>query len=45
MLDLCEWAGRLWLVELNTFSGSWLYRYDLSAVVAAASEVAEQTWE
>ena len=26
MLDVCESAGRLWLVELNSFSGSWLYR-------------------
>jgi ATP-grasp domain, R2K clade family 3 len=42
MIDVCEAAGRLWLVELNSFSGSWLYRSDLSAVVAAASEAAEQ---
>lgn len=40
MLDLCESEGRLWLVELNSFSGSWLYRCDLSAVVRAASELA-----
>jgi hypothetical protein len=45
MLDVCESAGRLWLVEMNSFSGSWLYRCDLSAVVAAASELAEQVWE
>ncbi len=45
MLDVCESAGRLWLVELNSFSGSWLYRCDLSAVVAAASDLAEQSWE
>jgi hypothetical protein len=42
MLDVCESAGRLWLVELNSFSGSWLYRCDLPAVVSAASELARQ---
>src|SRR5262249_38004001 len=45
MLDVCESAGRLSLVELNSFSGSWLYGCDLSAVVAAASELAEQAWK
>ncbi len=44
MLDVCESAGRLWLVELNSFSGSWLYRCDLAVVVSAASEIAEQAW-
>jgi hypothetical protein len=44
MVDICESAGRLWLVELNSFSGSWLYRCDLAAVVAAASELAEKVW-
>lgn len=43
MLDLCESAGRLWLVELNSFSGSWLYRCNLSAVVSAASELAARS--
>ena len=45
MLDICESAGRLWLVELNSFSGSWLYRNDMSAVVQAASKLAELTWQ
>lgn len=45
MLDVCESAGRLWLVELNSFSGSWLYRCELPAVVSAASELAERTWQ
>ena len=45
MLDVCESAGRLWLVELNSFSGSWLYRCELPAVVSAVSELAGQTWE
>ena len=45
MLDVCESAGQFWLVELNSFRGSWLYRCDLSVVVAAASELAEQVWE
>jgi hypothetical protein len=45
MLDICECAGQLWLVELNSFSGSWLYRCDIPAVVSAASDLAEQTWQ
>jgi hypothetical protein len=45
MLDICESEGRLWLVELNSFSGSWLYQCDLPAVVAEASALAEQAWE
>ncbi|WP_020476032.1 ATP-grasp domain-containing protein [Zavarzinella formosa] len=44
MLDVCESAGQLWLVELNSFSGSWLYRCDLPAVVAATSELAGRLW-
>lgn len=42
MLDVCESQGRLWLVELNSFSASWLYACDLPVVVAAASELAER---
>jgi hypothetical protein len=45
MLDVCESAGRLWLVELNSFSGSWLYRCELPAVVSAASELCERIWQ
>jgi hypothetical protein len=45
MLDVCESDGRFWLVELNSFSGSWLYQCDLTAVVAAVSELAERAWE
>jgi hypothetical protein len=45
MLDVCEADGRLWLVELNGFSGSWLYRCDLAAVVAAAGELARRSRE
>jgi hypothetical protein len=45
MLDVCDSMGRLWLVERNSFSGSWLYRCDLSAVIAAASELAERAWQ
>ncbi|HKB37616.1 MAG TPA: ATP-grasp domain-containing protein [Gemmataceae bacterium] len=44
MMDICESEGRLWLVELNSFSCSWLYRCDLTAVVAEASELARQAW-
>lgn len=45
MLDVCESAGRLWLVELNSFSGSWLYQCDVEAVVAGAADVAQRSWE
>jgi len=41
MLDVCESGGRLWLVELNSFSGSWLYACELATVVSAASDLAE----
>jgi hypothetical protein len=44
MLDVCEAADAFWLVELNSFSGSWLYRCDLPSVVSAASELAGQIW-
>jgi hypothetical protein len=45
MMDIAESGGRLWLVELNGFSCSWLYGCDLAAVVAAASGLAGQEWE
>ncbi|MCE9555903.1 MAG: ATP-grasp domain-containing protein [Planctomycetes bacterium] len=45
MLDVCESAGRLCLVELNSFSGSWIYQCELPKVVSAASELAERTWD
>jgi hypothetical protein len=45
MLDVCESAGRLWLVELNSFSGSWLYRCELPVVVSAASQLCERIWQ
>jgi hypothetical protein len=44
MLDVCESGGRLWLVELNSFSGSWQYQCDLAEVVAEASETAARAW-
>jgi hypothetical protein len=40
MMDVCESGGRLWLVELNGFSTSWLYACDLAAVVEEASALA-----
>lgn len=45
MLDLCEPSDRLWLVEINGFSNSWLYPCDLPAVVAEASRLAALEWE
>jgi hypothetical protein len=44
MMDVCESDGRLWLVELNGFSTSWLYACDVEAVVAAVSELASREW-
>jgi hypothetical protein len=40
MLDIAESEGRLWLVELNSFSGSWLYACELHSVVEKVSELA-----
>ncbi len=45
MMDVCESGGRLYLVELNSFSGSWLYACNLKEVVAAASEHAFDVWK
>ncbi len=45
MMDVCSCAGQLFLVELNGFSTSWLYRCDLAAVVAEASELAAKAWK
>ncbi len=45
MLDICESDEQLWLVELNSFSSSWLYRCDLPAVVSRASEIAVREWQ
>jgi hypothetical protein len=45
MMDVCESEGRLWLVELNGYSCSWLYACDLEAVVAAAGELAGLAWQ
>ncbi len=44
MVDVCESDGRLWLVELNSFSSSWLYRCDFAEVVRKASELAVRQW-
>jgi hypothetical protein len=45
MMDIGESEGRLWLIELNGFSCSWLYQCDLAAIVAETSELARQAWE
>ena len=45
MMDVCESEGRLWLVEINGLSCSWLYACDLEAVVAAAGELATSAWQ
>jgi hypothetical protein len=42
MLDIAEAEGRLWLVEVNGFSCSWLYACDLEPVVAEASKQASE---
>jgi ATP-grasp domain, R2K clade family 3 len=44
MMDVCESDGRLWLVELNGFSCSWIYQCDLPEVVERASELAVRQW-
>jgi hypothetical protein len=45
MMDVCESDGRLWLVELNGFSCSWLYACDVEVVVADAASLAGQAWD
>lgn len=45
MLDICESANGLSLVELNSFSCSWLYACDLSRVVEVASRAASNKSE
>jgi hypothetical protein len=42
LMDVCEAAGQLSLVELNGFSCSWLYQCDLSVVVSEVSEAASK---
>jgi hypothetical protein len=44
LLDVGESGGRLWLVELSSFSTSWLYRCDPEAVVAEVSQEAMRQW-
>jgi hypothetical protein len=45
MLDVCESANGLRLVELNSFSCSWLYACDFAAVVVGCSRIAIRAWE
>jgi hypothetical protein len=45
MMDIAESGGLSWLVELNGFSCSWLYRGDLGAVVDATRGLAVGEWE
>jgi hypothetical protein len=45
MLDLCEAEGRLFLLEINSFSCSALYQCDPKAVVSIASQRASRAWE
>jgi hypothetical protein len=44
MMDVCESEDRLWLVELNGFSCSWLYQCDLPRVVTSTSDLAALQW-
>jgi hypothetical protein len=45
VMDLCESDGKIYLLELNSFSCSGLYACDLDAVVEAASKIARSEWE
>jgi hypothetical protein len=44
MMDVCESAGRLSLLELNSFSCSGPYRCDPAAVVREVKDLAVETW-
>ena len=45
MFDVGRTPGGLKLIELNSFSCSWLYACDLASVVEDASWLAERAWE
>lgn len=45
MLDVCETDQGFRLVELNSFSCSWLYACDFARVVEAASGLAGAAWD
>ncbi|MBA4189317.1 MAG: hypothetical protein C0467_15075 [Planctomycetaceae bacterium] len=45
MLDVCETGHGLRLVELNSFSCSWLYASNFTTVVEVASRLASNAWE
>lgn len=45
MLDVCEAETGPYLVELNSFSCSWLYACDFARVVEVASEYTRRAWE
>ena len=45
MMDVCESGGQYYVLELNSFSCSGLYRCDLAAVVATASDLATRAWD
>lgn len=44
LLDVCEAEAGLRLVELNSFSCSWLYACDPAPVVEVASRIAAESW-
>ena len=44
MMDVCESAGGLRVLELNGFSCALLYLADLEVVVASATELAMSAW-
>jgi hypothetical protein len=43
VMDVCEADGRLWLLELNPFSGADLYACRCDDVVAAVAAAALRT--
>jgi hypothetical protein len=44
MMDVCDSGGRLYLLELNSFSCSGLYRCDPASVVREVKELAVEAW-
>lgn len=40
MMDVCEANGKMWLVELNGFSCSWIYGCEVETVVEKAASLA-----
>ena len=44
-VDIAESGGKMYLLEVNSFSCAGLYDCDMEAIIRCASDVAEEEWE